>query len=702
MRKTHWIAATGMKTGLPAGGAVFLLALAMHLLLMLDGRNDPTFWRPIVDAHTYHNFACQMADGLYRPNTPYYQPPFFIYLLAAVYFFTGKSMLAAKLVLAVIGSLTPAISYLIGAGMFSRRTGIIAGALTACYGPLLFMDLQLLPAGTAALLNTLFLWQLLRSAKNDRGSDWVLAGIFAGLAAITVPNVLFFLPFTLFWLVYLYIAYPEGGGRRETKMLAGKAGGRFLLVLLGTACAIAPVTVRNYAVSGRFTLISHNGGLNFYIGNNRKADETTAIRPSFGWENLDKMPMRAEIFDAVDADRFYFRETLKYIRQNPGHFFRNFSRKIRQATNARELPRNVDIYAFRDYYALLRPLVWRLGSFAFPFGIVFPLACWGMLAGLRRSRASLLLAVFIGAYLFSIALFFVAARYRVVVAPALCVLAAYALDWRQWARNCSLRSFMPAAAIVAAAVWANTPIRTPTDHIPFNAEMFNFLALQEINSANYTRAERELREAISIAPDYAPAYNSLGFMRQRQGDLESALAAYREAVRISPDSAESWNGAGSVYEKLGRPDEAEQAYRRAIMLSPETSGPHVNLGRLLYNRERRREAAAALRQAIKLDITAGEAYGLLAWILATAPEDELRNGPESLRHIKFMVRWQGAEDPMRMDTLAAAHAETGDFTNAARAAARAIELWKKAGQEAPAAQAARRLELYRQNKPERE
>lgn len=710
------------KSAILAGCAIFLVSIAMHFLFMLDGQNDPTFWRPIVDARTYHDFACQLVDGHYRPNTPYYQPPFFAYLLAAVYFVFGKSMLAAKFVLAVLGSLTPLFCYLIGSRLFSRKTGIMAGLLAALYGPLLFLDSQFLPAGLATLLNTIFLWLLFRAMEQDRGSNWFFAGLWAGVAAITVPNILFFLPFILFWLIDLYALLPSsssgdgigvmtGGCPDKSHVVRQKGIGqrtrlvisRFLLVVMGTACTIAPVVAHNYAASGRFTLISHNGGLNFYIGNNLNADKTIAIRPSFGWENLNKMPTRTGVFDTVAADQFYYGKVFEYIVRHPGHFLRHLFQKIRQVTNARELPRNVDIYVFREYYVLLRPLVWRLGSFGFPFGILFPLACWGMIAGIRRNRSSLLLALFVGAYAFSIALFFVTARYRVVIVPALCVFAAYALDWRKWAGRSPTRSFGLAIAVfLAAVVWSNTPVRTPTDHIPFKAEMFNFLGLQRVNLADYPGAELELREALRIAPDYAVAHNSLGSMYKQKGDLESARDAYKEATRIAPDYAEAFNGLGLVDERLGQPGEAEQAYRRAIEMSPETAAPYVNLGRLLYYQNRRREAVPALRHAIHLDITAQEAYGLLAWILSTAPEDDLRDGRTALRYAKFLIRWRGADDPMRIDTLAAAYAETGDFSNARQTAERAVKLWKTAGRDDIATQAARRLELYRQNKPVRE
>ena len=47
-------------------------------------------------------------------------------------------------------------------------------------------------------------------------------------------------------------------------------------------------------------------------------------------------------------------------------------------------------------------------------------------------------------------------------------------------------------------------------------------------------AEKELREAVALAPEFAAAHNDLGAVLAREGRLQEALEQFREAVRLDP------------------------------------------------------------------------------------------------------------------------------------------------------------------------
>jgi hypothetical protein len=76
-----------------------------------------------------------------------------------------------------------------------------------------------------------------------------------------------------------------------------------------------------------------------------------------------------------------------------------------------------------------------------------------------------------------------------------------------------------------------------------------------------------------------------------------------------------------------------------------------------------------------------EALNNLAWIRATCPDEGLRNGSEALQLAQAACQISGNAQPIPFGTLAAAYAETGNFTNAVRAAQTAIELATAAGNE---------------------
>src|SRR5205085_11421411 len=91
------------------------------------------------------------------------------------------------------------------------------------------------------------------------------AGLVLGLHILNRPNV-------AAWTVAAVLLTLCTG--RLTRR--GRAS---LALVAGIALAIAPVAIRNYAVSGELALVSSHGGLNFYIGNHEGATRTYQIIP---------------------------------------------------------------------------------------------------------------------------------------------------------------------------------------------------------------------------------------------------------------------------------------------------------------------------------------------------------------------------------------------------------------------------------------
>jgi tetratricopeptide (TPR) repeat protein len=86
------------------------------------------------------------------------------------------------------------------------------------------------------------------------------------------------------------------------------------------------------------------------------------------------------------------------------------------------------------------------------------------------------------------------------------------------------------------------------------------------------------------------------------------------------------------------------------------------------------EALAHWRAAIDLAPTHAAALRQAAWILATSSQASLRNGPEALALAVRAAEVSGTKDAAVLDTMAAAYAETGRFTDAVLTAERALAL----------------------------
>lgn len=91
------------------------------------------------------------------------------------------------------------------------------------------------------------------------------------------------------------------------------------------------------------------------------------------------------------------------------------------------------------------------------------------------------------------------------------------------------------------------------------------------------------------------------------------------------------------------------------------------------------EALAEYRKLLALDDTAIWAHNNLAWILANAPEPELRDPAAALAHVERAQALHGEPDPYLLDTLAAARAALGERAAALTAVDAAIALARAQG-----------------------
>jgi Flp pilus assembly protein TadD len=97
-----------------------------------------------------------------------------------------------------------------------------------------------------------------------------------------------------------------------------------------------------------------------------------------------------------------------------------------------------------------------------------------------------------------------------------------------------------------------------------------------------------------------------------------------------------------------------------------------------------------------------DALDRLAWILATTPQAEFRNGEEAVRMAERACELTGHKQARFLATLAAAYAEAGRFPEAVSTAELARELAAAAGQKETEIKYASLLETVKSGKPWRE
>jgi tetratricopeptide (TPR) repeat protein len=131
--------------------------------------------------------------------------------------------------------------------------------------------------------------------------------------------------------------------------------------------------------------------------------------------------------------------------------------------------------------------------------------------------------------------------------------------------------------------------------------------------------------------------------------------------------------------KLGRRQEAVNAFQQSLRIRP-TSGAARNLAALLLMSGDPVDAIKVYRFAIQ-QIDPGDLQNqrALAWVLATHPDDRVRNGKEAVVLARQIVDATRGQVPLFLLTLSAALAESGDFNQAITAAAQSAEVYKNTG-----------------------
>jgi tetratricopeptide (TPR) repeat protein len=215
----------------------------------------------------------------------------------------------------------------------------------------------------------------------------------------------------------------------------------------------------------------------------------------------------------------------------------------------------------------------------------------------------------------------------------------------------------------------------------------------------FDEAIENYRKAIQINPNSPETLNNLGVILAAQGRFDEAIENYRKAIQINPNSSEVLDNLGVALTVRGQFDEAIENYRQAIQVNLNRPETFFHLGMTLGQLGRTREAIAQYREALRLDPNLAGALNNLAWVLATSPDDELRNGAEAIRLAERACELTHYGRPLFIGTLAAAYAEAGRFPEAVTTAEKAEQLVTRAGLTAVAAKNRQLLEFYRAGKP---
>ena len=535
-------------------GIVFVLALSLRLVHAFQMSASPLFTMPAVDAATYSEQAASLAEGnwLGRGQGPFWQPPLYPYFLGVIKLVFPESFYyLSRFAQALIGSVTCVLLCLVGRRLFGVGAGFIGGLIAAVYGPLIYFDARLLPAGLATLLTLVSFWLLIRAVERPTKLMFMAAGFALGLASLTAAILAALIPGVAIWLVY---------------WLRKRAAQAVVAFLLGAVLAIAPVTLRNYTIGGDFVPISYNGGVNFYLGNNANAEQTLALRPGWEWEELVALPLREGITRPSAKSLFFYRQALEYIQDAPLDYMGLLAVKTVQFWRGDEIERNQEMYYWRKYSSVIAGTLWKWGV-AFPFGLVSPLALLGLIVYIRRQGITLPVLFVLG-YSFAVISFFVAARYRLPIVPLLILFAVYGGSWlyARWWQQSVRQALWPTAVLALLVLLVNWEL-PPMDGRG-KAATHNDLGNAYLQQGRRDLALLKYEQATRLDSTYWQAWFNLGSLRALRGDLRGALPILLNVLEHERERADVWSNVAGVYVGLGQYQQAAEVLEQAVVAAP--------------------------------------------------------------------------------------------------------------------------------------
>jgi tetratricopeptide (TPR) repeat protein len=154
----------------------------------------------------------------------------------------------------------------------------------------------------------------------------------------------------------------------------------------------------------------------------------------------------------------------------------------------------------------------------------------------------------------------------------------------------------------------------------------------------YQKAVLDYDAVLRADPQDAAAYSGRGWSRFHLQQYDDALLDLNTVVRLRSDDATAYADRADVYAYLGQWERAAGDYRVAI----------------------------------RLDNQLGRAYRNVAWLMATCPEQRFRNPTLALRAAERAIELDGPSS-RSLDTLAAAQASAGKFTEAVSTLEKALE-----------------------------
>jgi tetratricopeptide (TPR) repeat protein len=563
---------------------IFFLALSVRLIYLEQVKNTPLFSNPAVDSGDYHKAGLELAGK--APAKGFgkgpLRMPFYHNFLGLVYGTLGPSAYFAAFVQFLLGSIICCLIYVLGRNVFSEKVGIVAGALSCIYWPLVAFGGKTLPVNLAIFFSLLAVI-CLQKLHEKRRWVWAFAGgLFLAFSSLARPNILLLLPAAALWIFFVL---RKGGSVKAIALSA--------IFVLSFLIILTPYGMKDYAAREEFIPVQRNYASTLYMGTDL---DLVNLKPGSAWKAKMIELLRMDLISRKERDLYWLREIKKSFTENPAKYFNNILKKIYMTWNYYEFAPYENINYFRKKSTFLSMPLLNFGSIA-AFSV---LGMFFISRGSAKKAAPLYL--FIIVYLVSLLPFLPLSRYRLLLVPFLIIFASSALINlyeaalnRKWAHLVkSLVLLIPVLVITNSSVMLAF---SESFSRPYYHEGRAYLL-----EGNTDKALVSLNRALEKHPKDADIYETLGDVFLKLDELNRAEVSYRKALEVEDEFPEAMEKLAVVYAKKGEIDRAIGILKKALSSFPvEYASTHINLATCYSLKGDNESARKELERALVLD-----------------------------------------------------------------------------------------------------
>ena len=186
------------------------------------------------------------------------------------------------------------------------------------------------------------------------------------------------------------------------------------------------------------------------------------------------------------------------------------------------------------------------------------------------------------------------------------------------------------------------------------------------------RAIAEARRAIELGPENVSAYQLLMKCLVDSKRYNEAAAFGPEWLAVSPFEVTAHSSLAVAMEQTGDLSAAARQLGYLMMLQPNSEEALAQLHQIVLSLAKAPDGLQRLRDIATNAPDSPRMLDELAWLLATYPDSNSRDGTEAVRVAERACALTDRRVPAFLATLAAAYAETGDFSRGIAAGEEAL------------------------------